>query len=560
MNLNPSQQKAVDSHAKQIICVAGPGSGKTRVLVERIRRLIQEGTSPKEIVAVTFTNAAANEISERVGFDLGYCGTLHGFMLRLIHRRGREIGFTDRASVIDEDLTNQMIQQAVEFLNVKVSKKAVMEAIGQGPSSVTMTNRKLQAAELVASRFFRNLRAANLLTFDTVLHYGLEVLRKTTHLNYSHLFVDEVQDSSDIDAQIYEALPIENKFFVADPDQAIYSFRGGNVQNILDMTYRQGVQVIRLEDNYRCERSICQTAQRLIQHNQARVNKETRSVSNLEGIVKVSEHDTDAKEKLFVAANIMQLDPNDCAVIVRTNHLVKEFTEHLQASGIPVALRKNVDLPLDWKQAMTLVRVLNDPENDVLAYMLVEQTKGKTEADSIKLQAAAARKSINETFLGLPNKTEIADLTEKMARYGAGVESVNLMGKHIETLKPGSDIHDLILLLSDEYGASQEVSEGVTVTTYHGAKGREWPIVFLPAVEQQIIPGTRKNLNIEEERRVFYIGITRAKEALYVSFAESRKPQFGSWKPVPTTVSQFVAEAMAGAVKALPAVSESAIS
>lgn len=534
--LTYAQRRAVETTSFRTVAIAGPGSGKTRTLVERIIYLIQHGTSPNDIAAITFTNDAARELERRLEMKLGYCGTLHGFMLRLLQRHGSLVGYQGRVGVLDEEQATDLLNRCSSELSYKGTKKALNDAIARQDS---LQGRMVTEAELVACHFFKILRKANLVTFDMALQVGLKLAGRVQ--TESFIFVDEFQDSCDLDAKIYEALPKRQIFYVGDPDQAIYSFRGGDVSNLMQLTTGTSA-VILLEENFRSDREICEVADRLIRHNENRVHKRTIPVSSDPGLVDVFSFPAPDGELAWLSQTIREKGPSRCAVLLRTNVLVDQYSEYLSGIGLPVATKKRQRTPEDWKQAKNFVALLNDPENDLLAYWFLEAHHGPKKANQAKLEAMASGKSINQHGLNLPHAS-VQDVPNLMARVGTSRDSITRVEDAIKRLPEGATMVDLAMAMIESDQHTDEIGDGVTITTYHSAKGREWDVVFLPAFEQQIIPGSKKNQDIEEERRLAYVGITRAKHELFISFCDKRKPTFGGFKPEDVQPSQFLSEA-----------------
>jgi DNA helicase-2/ATP-dependent DNA helicase PcrA len=546
IQLNPAQSQAVESTHDKILALAGPGSGKTRVLVERIKRLIGQGHSPRGMAAITYTNAAADELTERIGQGLGYVGTLHGFCLRLIEKDAENFGFPKRLAVLDEQQADELLAQCAQDLNYRGSKESLRTAI----YSLYRQPTRHATDSLVATRFVNSLRLNGLLTFDTILLEALRSMafgtRPRSVESFSHLFVDEFQDAADIDAEIYRALRIPNQFMVGDPDQSIFAFRGSNVGNITGLSMVDGWQVIRLEQNYRCGQKICEAANKLISQNWNRVDKRTISATDSPGFVTLKECSIPLAEQNYVTTQLMEAASRgqSAAVLLRTNDLVDQWTEFLDSQGVKIARRTAQQRPADWRFVRTAIALFSDPENDWLAGQFISAKHGAEKAHKAAIEAAAAGKSLNAHGLSIPPELPPSAYTSILARCGASQESISIVENAISALPPDSNGADLLLRLAQDENARAEEGRGVTVTTYHSAKGREFDVVFLPAVEQDVIPGKAKSRVIEEERRLFYVGLTRARHHVTITYAKERKPPFGSWKPIPATPSQFISEAL----------------
>lgn len=222
--MNPSQLAAVNSDAVSILVIAGAGSGKTTTLIERIKRLIGQGIAPSGLICITFTNEAAKELKRRLpaGAELGFCGTLHGYMLQLIQTHHKLLKLAPKLTVLDQEQSATLLAQSVSELRFKGSMKSVEAEISQGPFRAPGGGAPGQAC-IVAMHYHQKMRMGGLIDFDTILHYGARlaaILREVPAAPLgTHLFVDEFQDSGALDYEIYRALPIPNKFFVGDPDQ-----------------------------------------------------------------------------------------------------------------------------------------------------------------------------------------------------------------------------------------------------------------------------------------------------------------------------------------------------
>jgi DNA helicase II / ATP-dependent DNA helicase PcrA len=548
MNPSVEQVRAITLADPTILAVASPGSGKTTTLVARLREVIHNGADPAGIVAITFTTAAATELQTRLNSypdrptkPLGYCGTLHGYMLSLLRSAGHKLGLKNKLSVLDEEQTESLLNQCLEEMRYKGTLVAIQTAIDRGPADLA-GKQKLAPAEVVARHFYWTLRQNGLLTFDCLLWYGLELLRKgwAPIDGVTHLFVDEYQDSGPLDDLIYRHMGSVQRFFVGDPDQSVFAFRGATLENILNMAGESETKVVTLESNFRSDRTICEAAQRLIEHNAGRYAKRTASVSAQPGEIVVRRlHDQHAE--LVWIANVVE-SSDDCAVLLRTNHLVGEVTKYLIGLGIPVAAKKRQERPEDWQKAKLLLALLNDPANDLAAYWFTEMVHGTKKANEVKLRAAAAGRSINEFGLKIPRNVPVEAIDEILGKAGISDRSREAIAKARIGLPAGFSMADLLLTLAQEEEVAHEQGHGATVTTMHAAKGREWDTVILPAFEEEILIGRKENGNVEEERRLAYVSFTRARHRLLISWCERRKSAWG-FKPEPATPCRFIAEA-----------------
>ena len=533
MQLSAEQKAVVMSDDETILVSAGPGSGKTRVLVERVRRLAASHDT-RRFVIITFTNAASDELRVRLGLEVGYVGTLHGFMLRCLREHADEAGFSPDLQVIGEEQARALLDSIAAAHRYKGTATALEAAIKSGPARPPANPKPEQ---LIASELFQTLKRGNMATFDTLLHYGLKVA-PFIH-GFTHLFVDELQDSSDADAAIYRALPIRSKFQVGDVDQAVYSFRGGNIGNMLALA--GDATVFTLEDNYRCGAAICRAANTLIRHNSSRIDKETRSVAHSAGAVVALRFSGRTAEQQAVAAQILQHEPDDCAVLVRSRALVQEWTTCLEGQCVVVRRRKAGQQPRDWALARLALAVLTDPVNDLAAFWLSEKLHGREKATAMMRQSVLDERPIAALLFRSPYGHQPDTFLDAIGPM-VSRESLTLLRELRDALPKGATLADLGLRINETDDAAVEEGSGVTVTTMHGAKGREWPVVFLPDACQHIIPGGRKDTDTEEERRLMFVAITRAKTKLWLSHADTAPKPFGTGT-MDAAPSRFIGEA-----------------
>lgn len=559
--LNAAQGAAVASDAQTTLVIASPGAGKTRTLIERIVHLIEQGVPSIDIVAISYTRSAAAEIAERVNLAIGdevcfgFIGTLHSFLLKLIQENYEAAGFSSsRITVLDEQAADDLLIRCAADCAYRGSLKSLKDA----------TNDVLMHAVkgLVQKRFRQQCLSNNVISYDGILRAGLALLNTPLTLPFSHILVDEVQDLSNLDWEILEALEIPNRFYVGDPDQSIFGWRSANVENVLDLARdieavnaipsfsecSPNAELFRLEENYRSDIAICEAAQRLIEHNPNRVAKTMRPVSAEDGEVKVVSFKSSGAEMIWAGASIKcRMDEgHSVAVLLRTNRLVDEWRDFLAGQNIPVVSRQRSQFPPDWPVVKAVLAVLNDPQNDWLCYNLIRLKDGEATANRMKLEANAAGTSINDFALHLPSEVTSNQPLNAWrgicARLNVSFEALACLDS---MLKSASEQYgpitgtEMLALLAEE--PEQTTGPGVFVGTIHSAKAKEWDCVFLPAFEQEVIPGRAQGAELEEARRLAYVGMTRARHRLFISFCSERKGY--AWKPEPATPSQFIAEA-----------------
>ncbi len=579
MTPNTEQQEVIESRASNILCIAGAGSGKTATLVARIARLIHEGAAPASMVVITYTNAAARELTERIKperickcgepwnghhdnhtpvemeqqpLKLGYCGTLHGFLLRLLTAQHQLVGLPSKLSVLDDDQKTGMMETIRDEMNSKASIKAILPLLTRPDLIAGGRGGNRTRDELVAVEYHARLRAAGLLDFDTILFYGERLIRGLDAWSYKFLFVDEFQDSANADANIYEAMPCSNKFFVGDDSQAIYSFRGGNVGRMMSIAKgapENGFTVFKLQTNYRCLSKICDAANRLIGHNANRYPKLTLAARE-GGEVTVERCSVEASELGYVldeienSINLDSIHPQEIAILCRTNSIAKTFADYLEARGIPVARKKFAEVPPDFKKAKMFLTVLANRYNDMAVYQFVTEASGKKFADAARTEAAKKMCALYEVAMPQMKGADGKNPVSELGIAGISAESRERIHDAARLLSAAGDwtINDLLLFLNAQEETAATVGSGVTVCTVHQFKGREAKIVHVVGFEESLFPMTRKDSSEDEERRLAYVAVTRAKEKLFISWCETRPKPF-SRDTEQRQPSRFIAEA-----------------
>lgn len=623
MQLNEAQQRAVESRAALKVVIAGPGSGKTRTMVEAVTRIPEDS----RVAIMTFTNAGANEFRQRIqafatevfsgpgfefAFNIVHCGTLHGYCFKLIQRFGGFLGYIPgKVGILPEAERIPRLLACRDKLGLKISQKLLLAAL----ASRREDNSVVQAANLIWREYEFLLKRNNLVDYDGILRVALELLQ--TQNPYAHfceavkldyLFVDEFQDSAQIDQQIYEAIPAANKMYVGDGDQSIFAFRGANPMGFVHLANSvfdnsiTDAEGFKLELNYRSDMDICTVANTLIRHNRERVEKEIVPVSieSIEqGQVEVDGYEDVMQELAAIGGCISQTlaTKQSVAVLYRMNHDVKMCRDYLQAMGLPVQVPKFEQRPPDWERAMLLLALLATPENEILAERYLKLDNDPAIVDRWMVEARAGVKDFASHLTLWPcgPPTYTAPIQRYLAENRVSEGTIRLIQARKELLGPDADLGDLLhdLHSNEETKASNEAgsiwqcpmcgtkrterkdvyanvfcnscgtemghigeeSAGIYVGTIHSAKGREWDVVFLPAFEQGILPHVSKRddpndrwkgisaveaMEIEEERRLAFVAVTRAKHELYISHCAHRK---GPWGPVGLgQPSQFIRE------------------
>lgn len=535
-----AQLRAITLDHPLIVAIAGPGAGKTWTLIQRILRLVSTGTEPRAIAAITFTNAGAREMRERLGdLTLGYIGTLHGLALLALRKHGAALGYSDRLTVLDEARATALLKTCAREMGCKSSAKALAEARTNFNPNAPKT-----ALSLAVVDYRRRMRAMSAGDFDTLLTDFLELAPCLPE--FDHLIVDEFQDSGPVDAAIYAALRAKNRFFVGDPDQAIYGFRGARMANILDAANAPGAEVIRLEENFRCAAPICAAANALVAHNTQRLPKTTHSDRQGPALAMLGPWQTGEDEALGVVRELQARiaagqDPHGMAVLSRTNALAHAIAETARTMGLPIRERRKVDAPRDWTLATAAVAMLTNPTDFAVESYLRARFGELHAAQAIKTAALEQRHGLLGLVSDYTRGVDVRGLPTALARLTVSRESIErVMGLADEA--GAVEMGAVTLALSTSREEAEE-GEGVVITTMHAAKGREWPLVVLVGLEQEITPGG-KTRDVEEERRLVFVGITRAKDTLLLSHSMNRRQNFGRKEMVATRPSQFISEAL----------------
>jgi DNA helicase-2/ATP-dependent DNA helicase PcrA len=564
--MNQQQQQTIDSNHPRIVCIAGPGSGKTMTLIERIKRLIKDGARPLGIVVITYTNNAADEIIERLGgITLGFCGTLHSYILKLLREYGPQVlGLPEKLAVIDDDTRKVILDDIIQELHYTGTKRDLDKALADRAADPTVS---MDRATLVAATYHRRLLENGMLDYDGILGYGMRLLKtwrqseatvvpivddkwgvidkqaiKTMPIIAQYLLVDEGQDMSAIDAQIYALLPVVHRFIVADYDQAIFAFRGGNPKHVLELAKNPEWEVHCLDVNYRCDYELAGPANNLIAHNTNRIEKHIVPVSTCGGEVTVRSFVDDAAELRAIDRDLAGVYDGR-AILCRTNKEVDRIADELKAHGVSVQLRRSSDMPPDWEKTRLTVAFLSNPENDMLAIRILEQSWGHEETIKARREAELAMVSINNWAMHL-TQIDVADVLQALVDSKTSPESLDIVEKVVKGLPANAGMDELTLRLSDyDLRLKPEGMTGLYIGTIHSAKGREWDAVYLPGWSQENFPGKA----LEELRRLAFVAITRARHRVWISWPMQRM----TWKSKETegagliqqyNPSQFIVE------------------
>jgi DNA helicase-2/ATP-dependent DNA helicase PcrA len=598
--LNPAQVQAITSESPVILTLAGAGSGKTTVLTGRIAHLTEQRISTSSMLALTFTRLAGKEMKERVIRLVGetqgrklFCNTFHAFCVKVVREYGYLVGRDPHFSIYDENDRDGIIKRIVQDLSSKAKVCEVIDHLYE-----PMPPRAV--AREVAEYHYR-LKQHNAVDLDGLLYEAKAVLAhpgpKQGYRNqYRHVFVDEFQDTNDVQLEIIRELNPENLFVVGDDFQAIYGWRGGNVDIILDFPkHYPGCEVIRLEDNYRSTAEIVMAANNLISHNERQTEKVLRAqrdgseprVSQFAGTDEELKSVSNAIIGLVAGCGDIR-SHSDIAVLARTNSQLEAAQDAFREVGIPtlwlshkadVFTRPDIRGILAWISAASnmhdniAVRIAARFPVKQVSDLVLEQAELEATESEGNLPEALREHHLKDSgvrnFLFLLDQVA-AELAIGMTP-GEAIDYVqNGLGllDHYDSLGLRSRNEDLqeAIRRADKWAARQielgestdtqaflrwlrirhiqdrlieENSDAVRLTTVHGAKGLEWPVVFVIGLNDGTFP--HKNGDIEEERRLFYVAITRAKNMLFLSRAGARMVPYSD-KPIIQEPSPFLDE------------------
>ncbi|MBQ3413719.1 UvrD-helicase domain-containing protein [Candidatus Saccharibacteria bacterium] len=602
--LNPAQREAAECLEGPVLVLAGAGSGKTRTLTHRIANLIKHGVREGQILAVTFTNKAANEMRLRLWRLLypevreepprsfmPYMGTFHGICVRILHIEADAAGLARNFVIYDADDQVSLVRRIIRDLQMnddKSLKPKVIQSIisseknkGNGPeeyASTAMYPNQRKIAKIFA-KYEEEKQKAGALDFDDLLLKTLELfatraeVRKRWQERFQHILIDEYQDTNVIQYKLVKLLVNKqrNICVVGDDWQSIYSWRGADFTNILNFERDfPGAKVVKLEQNYRSTGNILKASQQIINHNKTRTDK-TLFTESGDGIpVTVEGLADEMAEARFVALTIEKLQHNyndlgDFAVLYRTNAqsyaLEKVFVEmhvpYKLVGGVRFYDRKEVKdvlailhLIVNERDKVSFVRVV---KNVLSGIGEVSITKVLSAIDSFAgaepfldtdfpevLRSAKARASLVKlcNFLRTTSSEEapeqivlnILEAFNFRELTNDGTPSGEERWQNLEVLASNAkDYENLDDFLADAslMSAADEKStrESVTLMTLHAAKGLEFPVVFIVGLEEGLFPSSRAMedlAGLEEERRLAYVGMTRAMDRLYLLYAKSR--------------------------------------
>ena len=604
--LNPRQKEAVESTEGPCLVIAGAGSGKTKVLTYKISYLMQvKGVKPWNILAITFTNKAANEMKERVerlasdAINDIWLGTFHSICVRILRKFIDRIGFDSSFAIFDSTDQRTLVKNCMKELNIDpklFTDRSILSEISNAKNEMLTPEKYEERAngdyrkEITSKVYYlyqKKLRKNNAIDFDDIINYTINILTDNPDVldyyssKFKYILVDEYQDTNKSQFMLVSLLASKygNITVVGDSDQSIYRFRGADITNILNFEKDfPGAKIVKLEQNYRCTGNILKAANAVIKHNENKYEK-VLWTENDEGklpFVYCGEDEYDEGSFIVQEINHLRREEyykySDFVVLYRMNSQSRAIEDVLRREDIPYKIVGGLKFyeRKEIKDIIAYLRLIANPSDNLSLERIINEPKrgvGKTSLENIEKISAengiSMYQVIKEADKFLPriyqNTREFIKVIEELRATDVPVselikQTLNKTGytqalKNENTVEAESRIENLeefltvamefekesadnnlnefleSISLSSDTDSLEESDDMVTLMTLHSAKGLEYPVVFLVGMEDGVFPGHKSMDNpedIEEERRLFYVGITRAQHYLYLTFARKR--------------------------------------
>ena len=624
--LNDKQYEAVVNTEGPCLVIAGAGSGKTKVLTHKIAYLIGEKqVKPWNILAITFTNKAANEMKERIENLVGdvaadiWMGTFHSICVRILRRFIDRIGFDSSFIIFDTSDQRTLVKACIKSIGLDdkmFTDRSVLSEISNAKNEMLEPDQytvrangdfRKEKIALVYEMYQKRLKENNAIDFDDIINYTIKILMENPDIleyysdKFHYVLVDEYQDTNKAQFTLVTMLASKNGNItvVGDNDQGIYSFRGADISNILNFERDfPGTKIIKLEQNYRCTGNILKAANAVIKNNEVTYKKELWTENEVGNLPAVYSAKNEYDEGTYIAQQIEHLRReeyykySDFAILYRMNTQSRAIEEILRRESIPYKIIGGLKFyeRKEIKDIISYLRLIQNPSDNLSLKRIINEPKrgiGKTSLDKIEelsinsgvpmyeIIKNAEQYGLNRVFLNSrefvnaieelrakKDDIKISDLikeTLKKSGYTQALENENTIEaeNRIENLdefltvaiefedeSADNKLSDFLegITLSSDIDNMEEAEETVTLMTLHSAKGLEFPVVFLVGMEEGIFPGYKsigEPKELEEERRLCYVGITRAKEHLFLTCSKQRTI-FGSTSC--NQVSRFLRE------------------
>ena len=624
--LNDKQKEAVLATEGPCLVIAGAGSGKTKVLTHKIAYLMSEKyIKPWNILAITFTNKAANEMKERVEKLVGeaakdmWIGTFHSICVRILRKYIDRLGFDHSFLIFDTSDQRTLIKECMKALKIDdkmFTDRSILAEISNGKNEMLEPKAyqvkyagdyRKEIIGRVYELYQQKLKENNAIDFDDIINYTIKILTENEDAleyytnKFQYVLVDEYQDTNKAQFTLVTILASKhgNITVVGDNDQGIYSFRGADISNILNFERDfPGTKLIKLEQNYRCTGNILKAANSVIKHNENKYEKKLWTENDEGSLPVIHKADDEYDEGRYIVEEINHLRReeyfkySDFVVLYRMNSQSRAIEEILRREGIPYKIvgglkfyeRKEIKdiisylrLIYNFSDNISLRRIINEPKRgigktsidniqeisdktglsmfDIIKHAdeyglnrvksnadefvkVIEELRGKIEELSI---SELIKETLNKT--GYVKALEQENTTEAETRI-ENLEEFLTVAIEFEEEEAENTLADFLegITLSSDIDGMEDTDDSVTLMTLHSAKGLEFPVVFLVGLEEGIFPGNKsigEPKELEEERRLFYVGITRAKQFLYLTCAKKRTI-FGSTSY--NQISRFINE------------------
>ena len=623
-DLNEAQRAAVEYIDGPSLVIAGAGSGKTRVLTYKIAYLLSQGMKPWSIMALTFTNKAAREMKERIGKLVGndlaqhlYMGTFHSIFSRILRAEAEHIGFNNNFTIYDESDSRSLIKAIVKEMGlddkkykpaavhakISMAKNNLMSAAAyESDAAIFEQNKRAQMPEVgkIFVAYVQRCKQANAMDFDDLLTLTYQLFREHEDIRhkyaarFDYVLVDEYQDTNHVQMSIVMQLCQEKQRVcaVGDDSQSIYSFRGANIDNILNYQRQfQGTRLFKLEQNYRSTQTIVEAANSLIKHNRNQIPKDVFSENAKGEKIQYKPAYSDKEEAAIVAKDVKRIrredgcQYSDFAILYRTNSQSRSFEEEFRKQGIPYriygglsfyqrkeikdiiayfrlvanpddeeAIKRIINYPARGIGATTVLKIADCAHQNQVSFWEVigapEQyglavnkgTMNKLETFRLLISSFIERAQTTDVYelgdaiikeSGISQDIMSGKDADDLARQENLEEFLSGMSAFVEERREEGKFDELFLqdylqdvaLLTDADSDGDKDEPRVSLMTVHAAKGLEFPTVFVVGLEENIFPSPLSAASLrdlEEERRLLYVAITRAEKHCILTNAKNR--------------------------------------